>query len=102
MDTESQRRFRIPLACVRSLFKRSDIPSLLVFGLRTAAEALERFPSNKEPKSYSKEFQVNNTAERSSTDLSTAVWVTPRSAERFPNVYWDRVHLGEMKQTRDI
>ena len=28
--------------------------------------------------------------------------VTPRSAGRFPNVYWDRVHLGEMKQTRDI
>jgi len=24
------------------------------------------------------------------------------TAERFPYVYWDRVHLGEMKQTRDI
>ena len=30
----------IPLACVGSLFKRSDIPALLIFGLRTAVEAL--------------------------------------------------------------
>ena len=30
----------IPLACVRSLFKRSNIPALLIFGLRTAVEAL--------------------------------------------------------------
>ena len=28
----------IPLACARSLFKRSDIPALLIFGLRTAVE----------------------------------------------------------------
>ena len=35
-------------------------------------------------------------------EFSFWFWVTPRSAERFPYVYWDRVHLGEMKQTRDI
>ena len=33
----------IPLACVGSLFKRSDIPmdipAILIFGLRTAVEA---------------------------------------------------------------
>ena len=31
----------VPLACVWSLFKRVDIPALLIFGLRTAVEAIQ-------------------------------------------------------------